>query len=141
MIMILGAMTVAGGAFLFLWYRIAVSLPVQKRPRFVHTPAFKWGVPALAGMLFLIGCVLMARMSVRYAVAAALMSGLVAFLLIYFDQYSANARLIYGHYKAVRTENPDLDEIEVLFETASWRYPDWVTTVWSPWLRTRTLRR
>jgi hypothetical protein len=33
--------------------------------------------------------------------------------------------MIFGHYSRLRQANPGMEEAEVLFRTAHWRYPDW----------------
>jgi hypothetical protein len=33
--------------------------------------------------------------------------------------------MICNHYSRLRQANPDLEEAEVLFRTAQWRYPEW----------------
>jgi hypothetical protein len=50
---------------------------------------------------------------------------LVIFLVIKFDRYSAEMRLIYDHFLEIRREHPSADAMEALFQTARWRYPQW----------------
>jgi hypothetical protein len=122
---ILGIMTAAGGLFLFLWYRTIAGLPAKQRPPFLRPALFKWGIPAVSLLVFASGIVLMASVSLALAAGAAGVSGLLAFLIIRFDRYSASMRLIHDRYCRVRRSNPGMEEIEALFQTAAWRYPDW----------------
>jgi hypothetical protein len=125
MLSFLGIMTAAGGLFLFLWYRTIAGLPIKQQPLFIRPALFKWGVPAISLLVFASGILLMTAVNPILAVSAAAVSGLLAFLIIRFDRYSANMRLIHDHYCRVRRANPDMEEIEVLFQTAAWRYPKW----------------
>ncbi len=121
----LGAMTTAGGLFLFLWYRTVVSLPAAEQPLFVRPAGFKWGVPALALVLFLTGVFLLGAVRPWLAWVAAGAAALVAFLVLKFDRYSAEIRVIHDRYRSLRQANPQMEDIEVLFHTARWRYPAW----------------
>lgn len=121
----LGVMTTAGGLFLLLWCRTVVALPVKRQPLFVHLVLFKWGVPTLGVAAFAAGIYLLSRVSHWLAggiLAAALFLSL---LILKFDRYSAEMRIIHDHYRGVREANPGLEEVEVLFLTAKWRYPQW----------------
>jgi hypothetical protein len=122
---LLGIMTVAGGLFLFLWYRTVAGLPVKQRPQFSRPLVFKWGVPAVSISVFAAGIYLLAEVGWSQAAIAAGAAALVTFLIIRFDRYSATMRLIHDHYRKVRRANPDMEEIEALFQTAAWRYPKW----------------
>jgi len=122
---VLGAMTTAGGLFLFLWYRTVVSLPLRKQPDFIRPIPFKWGIPAISLALFLCGLFILASLSPLYALAAAALAGGLGFLLLKFDRYSADTRLIHDKYREIRQANPSMEELEVLFHTARWRYPKW----------------
>jgi hypothetical protein len=125
MFSLLGIMTVAGGLFLFLWYRTVAGLPVRQQPQFSRPAVFKWGVPAVSLAVFATGMYLLAEVSRGQAAIAAGAAALVMFLVIRFDRYSANMRLIHDHYSEVRRANPEMEEIEALFLTAAWRYPKW----------------
>jgi hypothetical protein len=125
MLVFLGIMTTAGGLFLFLWYRTIAGLPARQRPPFLQPGIFKWGVPAVSLLVFASGVILMASVSLALAAVAAGVAGFLAYLIIRFDRYSANMRLIHDHYCRVRRANPDMEELEVLFQTAAWRYPEW----------------
>ena len=125
MLSFLGIMTTAGGLFLFLWYRTIVGLPTKQRPLFIRAALFKWGVPAVSLLVFASGILLMWSADVRLAVAGGAVAGLLTLLIIRFDRYSANMRLIHEHYRRVRRANPGMEELEALFQTAAWRYPDW----------------
>lgn len=114
-----------GGFFLFLWYRTVVALPVRMRPRFVYSRIFKWGVPSLSIVLYLAGVFLLGRVDLRLTGIALAGSGLILFLALRFDRYSATARIIYDRFRAIRDDNPGMEELEVLFRTAQWRYPRW----------------
>jgi hypothetical protein len=122
---LLGAMTTAGGLFLFLWYRTLVSLPVRQQPSFILPAAFKWGIPAISLILFLSGLFILATLSPWYALIAAGLAASLGFLLLKFDRYSADIRLIHDTYKKIRQANPSMEELEALFHTARWRYPKW----------------
>jgi hypothetical protein len=125
MLTIMGAMTAGSGLFLFLWYRTVVSLPLQRQPLFIRPVAFKWGIPLLSLLLFAAGMVLLASVSPWAALSAAAGAGLLAFLLLKFDRYSAEVRAIHHHYSRVRQANAGLEEPDALYLTAQWRYPDW----------------
>jgi hypothetical protein len=122
---LLGAMTTAGGLFLFLWYRTLVSLPVRQQPGFILPSVFKWGIPAISLILFLSGLLILAALNPWYALIAGALAALLGFLLLKFDRYSADMRLIHDRYKMIREANPSMEELEVLFHTARWRYPKW----------------
>jgi len=125
MLSFLGIMTASGGLFLFLWYRTVAGLPIKQQPHFIRPALFKWGVPGISLLVFASGLLLMATVNPILAAGAAAASGLLAFLIIRFDRYSANMRLIHDRYCRVRRASPDMEEIEVLFQTAAWRYPKW----------------
>jgi hypothetical protein len=125
MLAILGIMTAAGGLFLLFWYRTLVSLPVNQQPRFIYPSAFKWGIPILGVLMFALGLFLLLEVRLWIALAAFAMAAVLAALLIRFDRYSANMRLIHDRYCKIRESNPDMDEQEVLYHTAQWRYPQW----------------
>jgi hypothetical protein len=114
-----------GGLFLFLWYRTVVGLSVRRRPAFAYRPMFKWGVPFLSFVLFVVGIFLLARAGPWSAVGAAGGSALVLFLVVRFDRYSAAARIIYDRFQTIREADPAMEELEALFRTAQWRYPTW----------------
>ena len=118
-------MTTAGGLFLFLWYRTVVSLPLRKQPDFIRPIPFKWVIPAISLALFLCGLFILASLSPFYALAAAALAGGLGFLLLKFDRYSADTRLIHDKYREILQANPSMKELEVLFHTARWRYPKW----------------
>jgi len=125
MFSLLGIMSAAGGLFLFLWYRTVAGLPVKQRPVFSRPAAFKVGVPAVSILVFAAGFFLLKAVSWSLAVISALIAVLATFVILRFDRYSANMRLIYGHYREIRRSSAGLEEIEVLFHTAAWRYPKW----------------
>jgi len=120
-----GAMTAAWGLFLFLWYRTVVALPAAEQPLFIRPAAFKWGVPALALVLFVTGVFLLGTVRLRLAWVAAGAAALAVVLVLKFDRYSAEIRVIHDRYRSLRQANPQTEEIEVLFHTARWRYPSW----------------
>jgi hypothetical protein len=125
MLLLLGALTTSGGLFLLLWYRTLAGLPVRLQPSVVRTAGFKWGVPAAGLVVFASGLFLLASVRVWAAAAAIGVSSLLGFILLKFDRYSANMRVIHDHYVRVREANPGISEMEVLFLTARWRYPAW----------------
>ncbi len=121
----LGILTLIGGLFLFLWYRTVVSFPVKRQPLFIHSLAFKWGIPLISAATFTSGLYQIAAAD-RWLAGIVLGSALLlSFLIMKFDRYSAEMRVIYGRYRTLREANPDMQEIEVLFHTARWRYPSW----------------
>ncbi len=120
-----GLMMVAAGTVLFLWYRTLAGLPLRQRPRFIRPATFKWGVPAVALILFAEGVVLLVQGSAAVASWAVVAAATFCGLVIRFDKYSAGMRLIYDHYLEVRRANPTMEEAELLFHTARWRYPEW----------------
>jgi len=125
LVVIMGAMTLAGGVFLFLWYRTVVALPASRQPRFIHAAGFKWGVPAINLLLAGSGLFLLGQARMGAVVAGAAGSVLVVFLFLRFDRYSAVARIIFDRYCRIRRANPGMEDMEVLFHTARWRYPSW----------------
>lgn len=125
MLTALGALTAGAGLFLFLWYRTVVSLPVKVRPVFVHSAPFKWGFPLLAVLVFLAGLYLSALTGIVPAIAVAAASAVLVFLALYLDRYSAQMRMIVSRYRDVREANPSMEDMEVLFLVAQWRYPTW----------------
>jgi hypothetical protein len=125
MLTFLGAMTTVAGLFLLLWYRTVVALPVKRQPLFIHPVLFKWGVPIFGIAIFAAGLYLLSTISHGLA-GAVFAASLILFVLVTrFDRYSAEMRIIHHHYRGVRETNPGLEEIEVLFLTAKWRYPQW----------------
>src|SRR5262245_19256585 len=116
-------MIVASAVCLFLWYRTVVSLPVARQPDFIAVPAFKWGVPALALLLFLGGVYLAALVGAMIAVAAGLVALALSAAAIRFDRYTAAMKLIHDRYRRIREHNPGMLEPEVLYHVAEWRYP------------------
>jgi hypothetical protein len=125
MLTALGFLTAAAGLFLLLWYRTVVSLPAQVRPAFVLWAPFKWGLPLLAVLVFLAGLYLAALTGAVYAIALLAASALLVFLALRFDRYSAQMRLIVSRYRDLREADPAMEEIELLFLIARWRYPKW----------------
>ncbi len=125
MFMMLGAMTATGGLFLFLWYRTVVSLPVRQQPLFIHPKAFKWGVPLISLLLLATGLFLLSAVDLWLGAACAGIAALLVFLVWKFDRYSADIKVIHDHYLRIRDAHPVMGDIEVLFYTAQWRYPDW----------------
>ncbi len=125
MLAFLGLMTVAGGLFLFLWYRTVVSLPAGKQPLFVHHALFKWGIPVVSLTVFASGIYLVSAVKYWIAGAALAAAVLLSFLVVKLDRYSAELRIIHDHYRELRAANPGMEELEALFLTAQWRYPRW----------------
>ncbi len=121
----LGVMTASGGVFLFLWYRTLASLPQKQQPHFVRPAVFKWGVPAVSLLVFAAGIIILWGVGVRETVITLLAAGAAACLIIRFDRYSANMRMIRDRYRRVREANPAMEDSEALFQTAAWRYPKW----------------
>jgi len=120
-----GLMTAAAGLFLFLWYRTIAGLPLRQRPQFSRPAVFKWGVPGVGIAVFVAGLFLTAEVSLRLTATAGASAALFVFLIIRYDRYSANMRLIMDRYRKVRRANPDIEEIQVLYRTAAWRCPKW----------------
>jgi len=125
MLAIEGLLVTSGGVFLFLWYRTVAGLPTARRPSFIEGLIFKWGIPGIALLLFTIGLTLLAAINVSLGAAAASAALLLSWLVIRFDRYSAVARIVYHHYSRLRDANPAMEDLEVLFHTAQWRYPLW----------------
>ena len=125
MLALLGAMTAAGGLFLFLWYRTVVSLPVGRQPSFIHPTPFKWGIPVLCLILVVLGLAELG--SVKPIVALFFFAGmaLIGLAMLRFDRYTADMHGIHQHYRRIREVNPSLPEADVLFMTARHRYPRW----------------
>ena len=121
----LGLVITAAGTFVFLWYRTVVGLSLKRQPQFIRPVAFKWGVPAVALTLFTAGILLLVSVSTAVALGTVVVSAVLCGLVIRFDRYSAYMRLIHDHYLRTREANPDLEEAEILFHTARWRYPEW----------------
>jgi hypothetical protein len=125
MLALAGLLVTSGGVFLFLWYRTVAGLPVARRPSFIEGLSFKWGIPGIALLLFTVGLSMLAVINVGLGSAAAGASLILLWLVIRFDRYSAVARIVYHRYTRLRDANPALEDLEVLFHTAKWRYPLW----------------
>jgi hypothetical protein len=125
MLTALGCFMTAVGLFLLLWYRTVVGLPESTRPAGIHHIHFKWGVPSLGVMLILLGILSLAWDSLWYALGGLAGTAMLAFLLIRFDRYTATMRIIFDRYKKFSGMNPNMEEMELLYHTARWRYPDW----------------
>ena len=125
MTVLLGIMTVVAGLFLFLWYRTIVSLPAGRQPLFIHPALFKWGIPAISAVVFSAGLYLLSEVDLRLAGSGFAVAVLLTFLILKFDRYSAEMRMIHDHYLKVRAARPDMGETEALFVTSRWRYPGW----------------
>lgn len=125
MLIFLGVMTAAGGFFLFLWYRAVVSLPINKQPLFIHTMLFKWSIPVISFTVCAAGLYLLSAISLWLAGGVLAAAVLLAFLVVKFDRYSAEMRIILDHYRKVREANPGMEELEALYLTARRRYPRW----------------
>jgi hypothetical protein len=115
----------ACGFFLFLWYRTLVSLPSAVRPAWAGAAAFKWGVPALALILFSAGIALLAARDVRLSLFVLAAAAAAGFAMLRFDRHTAVMRIIHDQYRTIRAARPDLDETGILYLTARWRYPNW----------------
>jgi hypothetical protein len=124
MLTTLGILTVAGGFFLFLWYRTVAGLPAARQPAYVRPSLFKWGFPALSLLIFLMGLYLVALISPWRAAAVVAVATVLAAIFVRFDRHSADMRLIFAHYGRIREANPGMEDIEVLYHTARWRYPE-----------------
>lgn len=120
-----GIITAAGGLFLFLWYRTVVALPRKKQPNFILSPGFKWGVPAISLGLFASGIILVLALSLRAGLLTVAIAGVLAFLTIRLDRYSAEMRVICYQHREIRRADPGLGEMEILYEIARRRYPAW----------------
>src|SRR5512137_998128 len=105
MMMIPGLLMVGAATFLFLWYRTLAGLPLKRQPLYIRPAIFKWGVPAVALILFVEGVVLLIKVSPEAAVAAVAVSAVMCALVIRFDRYSAEMRLIYDKYLSIRRAN------------------------------------
>ena len=123
--MIPGLLMVAAGTFLFLWYRTLAGLPLKRQPSFIRPALVKWGVPTLALVIFAEGVALLVEVSPAVALVATTVSAVLCALIIRFDRYSAEMRLIHDKYLTIRQANPGMEEMEVLFLTARSRYPQW----------------
>ena len=114
-----------GGLFLILWQNAVVSLPGARRPRFSYGPGFRWGLPTAGLLLFSVGICLLSRINPWLAAAQSAVCALALFLVLHFDRYTAEARNVYHLYREIRRAHPSMEEFEVLFHTAAWRYPSW----------------
>jgi hypothetical protein len=122
---LLGVAALSGGLFILLWYKTLVALPIGRRPRFVYHPVFKWGVPVAATSLGGLGWYRLVMIGMRVAVPAFACMLLIAFLILRFDRYSADMRILYDRYLRIRREEPGLEDFEILYHVARWRYPQW----------------
>lgn len=126
MINIAVGVTVAlAGTVVSLWYRTVVALPLARRPAYVRRALFKWGVPGLSLLLFAADLLLLNAASplLGAVLLAALLLG--GYLVIRLDACTAEMRLISDRYRRVREANPAMEEMEILFHTAAWRYTGW----------------
>src|SRR5438552_18574807 len=71
------------------------------------------------------GVFLLGTVRLRLAWVAAGAAALAVVLVLKFDRYSAEIRVIHDRYRSLRQANPQTEVIEVLFHTARWRYPSW----------------
>jgi hypothetical protein len=120
-----GALTVAAALFLFLWYRTIASLPASRQLPFAATPPFKWGIPGISVVVFAMGLYLLSLENAWIAASALGLTVAIAGVFLKFDRYSASMRIIYDRYAQTKSANPAMEEIEVLYHTARWRYPKW----------------
>ncbi|HYK89253.1 MAG TPA: hypothetical protein VE398_10810 [Acidobacteriota bacterium] len=125
MLAFLGLMTASAGVFLFLWYRTIVSLPVKKQPSFIHRPLFKWGIPAVSLAVGVSGLYELVMVNLWLAGLALAAGVLLSVLIVKTDRYSAEMRIIHGYYMKLREANPGMEEMEILYLVAKWRYPQW----------------
>ncbi len=125
MLILLGLMTASGGAFLFLWYRTVVCLPLKRQPFFVRTILFQRCAPALSLAVFGAGLTLIGSENLPAAGTTAALCLLAGYLILRFDRYSATMRIICSRYTELRERNPELEQMELLFHLARWRYPQW----------------
>jgi hypothetical protein len=121
----LGILFTAVGLFLFLWYRTVVALPEATRPAGVRRRPFKWGIPVLSACFFLTGIFLLAREGIWPALGGLAGSVTLAFIQIKYDRYTAAMRIIVDQYRKIGARQPNMEELELLYLTAKWRYPDW----------------
>lgn len=122
---VLAGMTLAGGLFLFLWYRTVVRLPIERQPSFIHPSWFKWGVPVCSLVLVAMGLALLYAISPLRALVGLAVAAALAFLLVRFDRYEADMRSIFQRYRTLREANPGAPDVELLLDVAAWRYPTW----------------
>jgi hypothetical protein len=120
-----GFIVASAGVFLFLWYRTVAGLPLKIQPRIIRIPAFKWGAPVISLLLAVAGIGLVAGRSKAGAVAVAALLICLSLMIVRFDPYTAEMNNIYRQYREIRDANPGWEEAEVLFCTATWRYPGW----------------
>ena len=102
-----------------------LGLPLSRRPGFTHHHWFRWGIPPCVLILVAFGVYLIGKTNLAVSVVytAALVG--IGWLTIRFDRYSAEAREIYDHYRRIRSANPSMEELDVLYRAAEWRYPEW----------------
>ena len=113
MLTALGVLMTAGGLFLFLWYRTVVGLPESTRPAGARRIPFKWGIPFLGALSFLLGLLPLARESLWHGLGGMAVSAVLAFVLIRFDRYAAAMRIIYDHYRKMRAARAKIKIVKV----------------------------
>jgi hypothetical protein len=125
MFILLAVLVGITGLFATLWYRTLVGLPASRRPRYSSHRLFKWGVPLGAVSFLMLSFYIIGKKSITALIVFVVGSAVSAACVLRFDRYSAEMRLIYDKYRNISAANPAMEEIEVLFHTAEWRYPAW----------------
>lgn len=113
------------GFGLFVWYRGVVGLPVRRIPGFARARTFKWGVPALSLLFLVSGLGLLYTSNIVLCLSVLGISSALGTILLRFDKYTAEMKVIYYDYRQIGAANPWMEEAEVLFRTAERRYPGW----------------
>ena len=113
------------GCFLMVWSISLRRLSAAQQPRFSRKPTFLWGVPALGGSLAVVGFTLAFQRSMLWAGPSVVLSLVLGWLILEYDQYSAMMRILYDDYITLKKQNPGSSEFELLFSIVKSRYPRW----------------
>jgi hypothetical protein len=113
------------GCFLLVWAVHLRRLSVAQRPRFSRQTWFRWGVPLLGIFLGLVGFGLAVRWSLLWGSISLILSAVLCWLLLQYDQYSAMIRILYGHYFDLKTGSPQAKEFDLLYSIVKSHRPRW----------------
>jgi len=122
---VLETVLVALGVLICVWAITLRRLSVAQRPRFSRAIAFRVAFPLLGGILTAVGSVLALGQSplVGSLVLVAALS--LAWLLLRHDQPSVMIRILYQDYFALKKENPQATELDLLYSIVKCRRPRW----------------
>jgi len=113
------------GCFLLVWAAHLRRLSAARRPRFSRQTWFRWGVPLLGVLLGLVGFTLAVRWNLLWGSISLMLSLVLCWLLLQYDQYSAMIRILYDHYFDLKTGSPQSNEFDLLCSIVKSHRPRW----------------